>query len=92
MFNNLYAHNGTWYIITDTPDDFPPIREMISTGYPMYNEEEEQIKLEPTEEDMQIIGTREASKLFGTAASHVAGVSVSLSFTWSGYSVADASL
>lgn len=43
----------------------------------MYNEEEEQLKAEPTEEDMQIISTKKATQLFGNAASHVAGVSVS---------------
>lgn len=75
VFENLYAHNGTLFLVTDAPGDFPAVREMISTGYHMYNEPKE--KLESTGLDMRIISTREAEELFGRMASHVAGVSVS---------------
>lgn len=78
MLDTLYAHNGTFYIISDQPpDDFPPIREMISSGWPMYNGKEDVERREPTGRDMQVITPRKAVGLFGKGASRISGVSVS---------------
>lgn len=63
--------------MADDPAAFPPIREVISSGYQMKkNGKVESDKREPTEHDMVIINTREATMLFGHHASRVAGVSV----------------
>jgi hypothetical protein len=40
ILNNLYLLNGTWYIVTDNPSDFPLIRLMTSTGAEIWNDEQ----------------------------------------------------
>ncbi|KAG8981615.1 hypothetical protein FRB94_006688 [Tulasnella sp. JGI-2019a] len=76
VLDNLYTMNGTLYIVTDEPEKFPPIREMISSGYHMKNEAIEVQRREPTDKDMVIIGTRHAETLFGqTSATRIVGVS-----------------
>lgn len=77
VLENLYAHNGTFYIITDKADEFPPIRDMISSGFPMLNETEDATRVEPTDNDMRIVTPERAVQLFGTTATYVGGVSVS---------------
>jgi hypothetical protein len=74
VFDNLYAINGTLYIVTNNGSAFPELRHMTSTGYPVFNSEEEVAKREPTDRDMKIISVREAGKLFGTSGSRVEGV------------------
>ncbi len=38
--DNLYLLNGTWYIVTDNPSDFPLLRMMTSTGGEIWNDEQ----------------------------------------------------
>ncbi len=40
IFNNVYLLNGTWYIVTDNPSDFPLLRMMTSTGGEIWNDEQ----------------------------------------------------
>lgn len=40
VFRNLYLLNGTWYIVTDSPSDFPLLRMMTSTGKEIWNDQE----------------------------------------------------
>jgi hypothetical protein len=77
ILDNLYAINGTMIIVTDRPQDFPPIRLMASSGYIVQNGEEEVAKREPTEKDMRVIDTKEAMQLFGRFANRLDGVTVS---------------
>ncbi|KAG8925786.1 hypothetical protein FRC00_003623 [Tulasnella sp. 408] len=74
ILDNIYAHNGTLYIITDSPKSVPQIRTMISSGYPVFNGEAEVKKREPTAKDMQIITVKEAEKMFGKLAHRLEGV------------------
>ncbi|KAG8907553.1 hypothetical protein FRB99_003711 [Tulasnella sp. 403] len=78
VFKNLYAANGTFFIISDRPESFPPIREMIGTGHPPTTAKEDEVKHEPTDRDMQIISTQKAIQLFGNGALHISGTSVNL--------------
>ena len=76
VMDNLYSLNRTIYAVTDNPKSFPDIRYIISSGYAVFNGEEEVAKREPTSEHMQIISTKQARKLFGEGASRVEGVTV----------------
>ncbi|KAG8977141.1 hypothetical protein FRB90_008882, partial [Tulasnella sp. 427] len=74
IFDNIYAHNGTLYIISDSPKSFPEIRTMISSGYPVFNGDDEVKKREPTAKDMQVISVKEAERRFGKLAHRLEGV------------------
>ncbi|KAG8880422.1 hypothetical protein FRB97_000786 [Tulasnella sp. 331] len=74
VFDNLYTFNGTLYIVSDEPGGFPPIREMASSGSHMGNSAEEIAAQEPSDADMQIISTAEATALFGHSISRLNGV------------------
>ncbi|KAG8848042.1 hypothetical protein FRB96_001334 [Tulasnella sp. 330] len=78
VFDNLYTFNGTLYIVSDEPGGFPPIREMASSGSHMGNSAEEIAAQEPSDADMQIISTAEATALFGHSISRLNGVTVVL--------------
>jgi hypothetical protein len=78
ILDNLYTLNGTFFIVTDKPSEFPERRMMIGSGYVVKNRPEEVAKREPTDKDMRIINTKEAGKLFGTFANRLDGVTVSL--------------
>ncbi|KAG8989728.1 hypothetical protein FRB94_014073 [Tulasnella sp. JGI-2019a] len=75
VFDNLYAWNGTIYIVTSNATAFPELREMTSTGYAVFNGKEEVAKREPTDADMKVITVAEAHRLLGGVASRVDGVS-----------------
>lgn len=77
ILDNLYAVNGTFFIVTDEPDSFPERRMMVGSGYVVKNGAEEVAKREPTDKDMRVISTKEARRLFGTFANRLDGVTVS---------------
>jgi len=66
--------NGTWYIVTDNPSSIPLLRNMVSTGAEIWNDEDSIRRREPTEKDMRIIFPSEAKRLWGHSASRVSGV------------------
>ena len=78
ILDNLYILNGTFFIVTDKPSEFPERRMMIGSGYIVKNSPEEVAKREPTDKDMRVISTKEARKLLGTFANRLDGVTVSL--------------
>lgn len=39
ILDDIYLFNGTWYIVTDSPSDFPLRRMMISTGADIWNDQ-----------------------------------------------------
>lgn len=77
IFDNLYILNRTMFIVSDQPEAIPNRTYMISRGIPMKNGPGEREKRLPTDEDMRIISTGEAKKLFRESAGIIDGVSVS---------------
>lgn len=76
MLDGLYALNGTLFIVTDRPQDFPTIRMMISNGYPDIDDRKSR-EQEQTERDMRVISPTEARAVFGSRAIFLEGVTVS---------------
>jgi hypothetical protein len=77
VFQNLYIFSETIYIVTSRPETLPPIRFLISNGLDLVLREEN----EPTNKTLSIISPEEAKNLFGTSASLLDGLSVSLHFS-----------
>lgn len=73
IFRNVYLLNGTWYIVTDNPSEFPLLRMMTSSGAEIWNDEESIKSREPTDKDMKFIFPSEAKRMFGSTASRVEG-------------------
>lgn len=73
IYRNLYLLNGTWYIVTDNPSEFPLLRMMTSSGAEIWNDQESIRSREPTDKDMKLIFPSEAKRLFGNSASRVEG-------------------
>lgn len=82
ILDNIYSHNGTLYIVSDSPKSFPALRTIISSGYPVFNGEDEVKKREPTDQDMQIITVKQAEKKFGKLAHRLEGTTVSASVAY----------
>lgn len=69
IFDSLYVLGDSYYIVTDSPADFPDLREVLAS--------EGGSAESATVGNIQFIGTKQATSLFGPSASHVAGVTVS---------------
>ncbi|KAJ7729707.1 hypothetical protein DFH07DRAFT_849928 [Mycena maculata] len=65
LFEDVYMSNGTLFIVSDNPSEFPEIRMMISTGLIALNEPENIAAREPTSHEMAIISTQEARSRWG---------------------------
>lgn len=65
LLRNLYMVNGTLLIVTSTPELFPDIALMTSTGLPAENTPESIQARMPTERDMAIITPGEARERWG---------------------------
>lgn len=76
MFDRLYFKNGTFYIVTDNPEEVPDMKLVISSGIPLTSGPADDLKRLPTEKDMKIINPDDAQKLFGTRAERLDGVTV----------------
>lgn len=76
IFDRVYIYNGTVYLVNDEPETFPDRKFMTSPGIPIDHSPEGALARLPTDEDMRIISTSEARKLFGTSANRVQGVTV----------------
>lgn len=57
--------NGTLFILSSSPKNFPPIRDMTSTGLVALNTPENIAAREPTKLDMDIITPEEAQSNWG---------------------------
>ena len=77
MFDRLYFKNGTFYIVTDNPEEVPDMKLIISSGIPLTSGPADAEKRLPTDKDMKIIDPDEARKLFGTQAERLDGATVS---------------
>lgn len=77
IFDRLYALNGTVYVVTDNPEKAPNATMMYSKGIFVMPGREEEEKRIPTDNEMRIISTQQATVLFGHSASIIDGVTVS---------------
>ncbi|THG97306.1 hypothetical protein EW026_g4666 [Hermanssonia centrifuga] len=66
--------NGTFYVVTDNPEQIPDRKLMISTGLFIENGAEEEAKRVPTDKELRIIDQDEARRLFGVHAERFDGV------------------
>ncbi|KAF9454843.1 hypothetical protein P691DRAFT_716768 [Macrolepiota fuliginosa MF-IS2] len=74
VFDRLYILNGIVYIVADDLTSLPDVSFVLSKGiFIEPGQEAEETRL-PTDNDIRIISTEEARKLFGTGASIIDGV------------------
>lgn len=64
IFENLYLYNGTLWVVTETPADFPVMRLMTSTGLPANGDPGNEAAREPTGEELKYISTKEARDMW----------------------------
>ncbi|KAJ3551278.1 hypothetical protein NM688_g4797 [Phlebia brevispora] len=76
IFDRLYFVNGTFYVVSDSPENLPDRKNMISSGIFIANGAEEEAKRDPTDRDMRIIDTDTARRLFDTQAERLDGVTL----------------
>ncbi|KAB5591852.1 hypothetical protein CTheo_4717 [Ceratobasidium theobromae] len=65
IFENVYMSNGTLYLITENPSDWPQRRMIIDTGITALNTLENIAAREPTEYDLDWISPKEAEARWG---------------------------
>ncbi|KIM91997.1 hypothetical protein PILCRDRAFT_94163 [Piloderma croceum F 1598] len=65
LFRDIYMANGTLFILSSSPKNFPPIRDMTSTGLEALNTPENIAAREPTKLNMDIITPEEAQRYWG---------------------------
>ncbi|KAH9855649.1 hypothetical protein C2E23DRAFT_866735 [Lenzites betulinus] len=75
IFDRLYILNGTIYIVSDSPQDVPERKYMISTAAFIENGPEAEARRIPTDKEMRVISSDEARRLFGSEAERLDGVS-----------------
>jgi hypothetical protein len=76
VFDKLYILKGVVYIVSDHRSSIPDVRFIYSKAlFILEGKEAEQSRL-PTQEDIRVISTKEAKKLFGTGAQIIDGVTV----------------
>jgi hypothetical protein len=80
MFDRLYFKDGTFYVVTDNPEEVPELKLVISSGVMLTSGAADEQKRLPTDKDMKIISTEDAKKLLGTQAERLDGVTVRSSY------------
>ncbi|KAJ7483559.1 hypothetical protein FB451DRAFT_1350587 [Mycena latifolia] len=65
LFRNLYMSGGTFFIVSNTPSDFPEMRLMISTPLPAENTPQNIAMREPTPYSMTFLSTAAAQRRWG---------------------------
>lgn len=74
--DKLYLFNGTIFVITSKPKDFPELKLLTSSGYEVYNGAVERAKRLPSDKDIRLVSPEEATRVFGTrSAIRLDGVS-----------------
>ncbi|WVO17415.1 hypothetical protein L204_105107 [Cryptococcus depauperatus] len=66
IFEKLYIHNGSFYVVTENKDEYPELRMMISTGLPANNEPGNIEAREPRGNEIKYITPIEAAKFWGS--------------------------
>jgi hypothetical protein len=72
----MYIFNGTVFLVSDEPEIFPDRKYITSSGISIDNGPEMVRARLPTDNDMRIISTSAARKLFGTGANRLQVVTV----------------
>lgn len=75
MLDNVIVCNGTIFIVSNTPSQFPPLTHMFSTGVPMSSDPASWAGKDATDREMRIVSTEVAKALFGDYGSRIEGVS-----------------
>ncbi|KAF7344858.1 hypothetical protein MVEN_01647500 [Mycena venus] len=70
LFKDLYMSNGTFFILTDTPSDFPEVRKMVSNPLYAMNTPENIRMREPTPWNMDFLPLVEAQGRWGDDVHH----------------------
>ena len=78
IFDRLYVHQGTVYIVTDDPESVPPLHEITSAGHPILKGPEEAQHRIPTDKHIQVISPEDADQKFRKTALWLEGVTVGL--------------
>jgi len=76
VFDKLYVHRGIPYIVTDSPTTIPALHFIYSKGHKILPGHIGETERMPTDDDIRVISTKEAQKLFGTSAQLIDGVTV----------------
>jgi hypothetical protein len=76
IIDKMYIFNGTVFLVSDEPEIFPDRKYITSSGISIDNDPEKVAARLPTDNDMRIISTSAARKLFGTGANRIQGVTV----------------
>lgn len=76
IIDKMYIYNGTVFLVSDEPGTFPDRKFITSTGTIIDNDPEMVKARLPTDNDMRIISTSAAKKLFGNGANRMQGVTV----------------
>ncbi|KAJ7644361.1 hypothetical protein FB45DRAFT_1053133 [Roridomyces roridus] len=74
IIDRLYLLGGVVYIVSDDPESVPDTSTMYSKGIHILPGKEHEDSRLPGDEDIRIVSTAEAKKLFGTGASVIDGV------------------
>jgi hypothetical protein len=80
IFDKLYIFKGVVYIVTDEPSTIPNVTDIYSKGLFIENGDAAVLSRLPTDEDIRIISTKQANKLFGSGAFIMDGVTVRFIF------------
>jgi len=76
VFDKLYLVKGVLYIVSDRPSFVPDVRFIYSKAlFIKEGQAAEQSRL-PTQDEIRVISTKEAKRLFGTGAQTIDGVTV----------------
>ncbi|KAF9013356.1 hypothetical protein BDQ17DRAFT_1404874 [Cyathus striatus] len=74
LFDNLYIHNGTVFIVTDQPQSVPAL-DFVFSNSKFITAGNESIKARlPTDDNIQVISTKDATRRFGAGAGIIDGV------------------
>ncbi|KAF8967090.1 hypothetical protein BDZ97DRAFT_1656921 [Flammula alnicola] len=76
IFDKLYLLKGVVYIVSDHPSTVPDVQFMYSKGVNISEGKEAEDSRLPTKDEIQVISSKQARKLFGTGARIIDGVSL----------------
>jgi len=74
IIDKMYIYNGTVFLVSDEPEIFPGRKYISSSGINIDNSPEMVAARLPTDDDLCIISSSTARKLFGTGANRIQGV------------------
>ncbi|KAF8158227.1 hypothetical protein B0H34DRAFT_797639 [Crassisporium funariophilum] len=73
VFDRLYLLNGVVYIVSDQPAAVPDVRFIYSKAIFIKDGQESEPERLPTDEEIRVISSKQAKKLFGTGAQTIDG-------------------